>query len=155
MIDVRRNGRVAEGTPLLRVQTGKNRSRGFESLFLRHFLIKTIRDTARHHETFAVSSVVDIWRTTSSLEDINAGHGQEHLKAPRRQAFSSTEPYTFSTRSVPLIYFQIHGGRQAQREVSRFGSQDQYHGGQRVGRAFPGRTHKRRSSRDPEGRIKD
>lgn len=37
MIDVRRNGRVAEGTPLLRVQTGKNRSRGFESLFLRHF----------------------------------------------------------------------------------------------------------------------
>ena len=36
MIDVRRNGRVAEGTPLLRVQTGKNRSRGFESLFLRH-----------------------------------------------------------------------------------------------------------------------
>lgn len=37
MIDVRRSGRVAEGTPLLRVQTGKNRSRGFESLFLRHF----------------------------------------------------------------------------------------------------------------------
>lgn len=37
MIDVRRNGRVAEGTPLLRVQTGKNRSRGFESLFLRHY----------------------------------------------------------------------------------------------------------------------
>lgn len=35
MIDVRRSGRVAEGTPLLRVQTGKNRSRGFESLLLR------------------------------------------------------------------------------------------------------------------------
>ena len=39
MIDVRRSGRVAEGTPLLRVQTGKNRSRGFESLLLRHFHI--------------------------------------------------------------------------------------------------------------------
>lgn len=39
MIDVRRSGRVAEGTPLLRVQTGKNRSRGFESLLLRHYLI--------------------------------------------------------------------------------------------------------------------
>lgn len=37
-IDVRRSGRVAEGTPLLRVQTGKNRSRGFESLLLRHLL---------------------------------------------------------------------------------------------------------------------
>ena len=35
MIDVRRSGRVAEGTPLLRVQIKYNWSRGFESLLLR------------------------------------------------------------------------------------------------------------------------
>ena len=49
MIDVQRNGRVAEGTPLLRVQTGKNRSRGFESLLLRHFYFS---QQAEPHEIF-------------------------------------------------------------------------------------------------------
>ena len=40
MIDVRRNGRVAEGTPLLRVQIKNNWSRGFESLLLRQKIQK-------------------------------------------------------------------------------------------------------------------